>query len=957
MHSHRKAFPAISLSLISLSLIFFGASLGGSAAANAAGTSAGTVSLSSPVNGAVQNLGVKLIGVTRTGGSSGAARVLCHTVNGTAKAGTDYTAVSQVLNWASGDMTEKYCHVPISDVQPFSGRRTFLVELSAATGAALGTPSSTVTIYGNEAVGHVALSAPTYTVAQNTGSVTITVDRAGGSSGWAAVAYATANGTAVAGTDYTSERGVIRWAGGDMTPKSFTIPISRAKAFTGTKTLAVAIASAQGAVLSRTDTSAIVTISGGTATTPPSVSLSASPNSVASGESSTVSWSARNATACTASGGWTGSVATSGSKATGTMTATKTYTLTCTGAGGSASQSATVAVSAPVSPPSGLSCTGTSGSLRLKASAVRDTGISPLLVFFDATGTTDSSLGGNATAFQDVSYSWNFGDTGASGTDTWAYGSNRGHNSRNTAVGGVAAHLYVTPGVDTAYVVTVTAHNGANTASCQLGVTAYDAAGANGFAGTATTCVSASGTPLAGSGGCPAGAAVVHSSSESAALNSALNSKRVLFKCGDTFSGGASVGGTKFSIGAYGGCEGTQTNRPILHGMFTIGTGTATDGRIADLDFESSGAYALMSGFPSSGNVNGPMTLYNLLSNGNTASFYWAQGTQWGLIDSVMTSLGAGAEGVYVNYAENNCVNGSSAYNCGGTASYTNVNYQALLGNSFNGASYSSGYETVRISACRLCVIENNLIENAGGGSYAVLKLHSGNTYDSAAGWIGQYTELVEISDNLFYGNSGAQLVEVAPQNAQFDERLHDIVVERNVFAGTKGGTKALTLSAVNATVRDNAFNGSLGGAWFGALINKRGIEYTGTSGAPSNSLAPEYVEVYNNTCYGGSACVGFTAAGWAGPANNSWAKNNLFYNASGGTVVSNSGTGNTVSNNTGTVTANPGFINGSSTFQLISDYKPTANYSGGTSVPVWYDALGALLSLTSIWDLGAVDP
>ena len=141
---------------------------------------------------------------------------------------------------------------------------------------------------------------------------------------------------------------------------------------------------------------------------------------------------------------------------------------------------------------------------------VRDTGISPLLVFFDATGTTDTSISGNTTAFQDVTYTWNFGDTGASGTETWAYGANPGHNSRNTATGGVAAHLYLTTGVDTAYVVTVTAHDGTNTASCQLGVTAYDPAGSNGFAGTKTTCVSASGTPVPGSGGCPAGAAVLN---------------------------------------------------------------------------------------------------------------------------------------------------------------------------------------------------------------------------------------------------------------------------------------------------------------------------------------------------------------------------------------------------------------------------------------------------------------
>jgi hypothetical protein len=37
-----------------------------------------------------------------------------------------------------------------------------------------------------------------------------------------------------------------------------------------------------------------------------------------------------------------------------------------------------------------------------------------------------------------------------------------------------------------------------------------------------------------------------------------------------------------------------------------------------------------------------------------------------------------------------------------------------------------------------------------------------------------------------------------------------------------------------------------------------------------------------------------------------------------------------------------------------ITDWKPTANYSGGISVPVFYDALG---TLWATWDLGAVDP
>jgi hypothetical protein len=37
-------------------------------------------------------------------------------------------------------------------------------------------------------------------------------------------------------------------------------------------------------------------------------------------------------------------------------------------------------------------------------------------------------------------------------------------------------------------------------------------------------------------------------------------------------------------------------------------------------------------------------------------------------------------------------------------------------------------------------------------------------------------------------------------------------------------------------------------------------------------------------------------------------------------------GTGNTVSNNTSTVTNNPGFTNGSGNLSLIWDFKPTAD-------------------------------
>ena len=602
----------------------------------------------------------------------------------------------------------------------------------------------------------------------------------------------------------------------------------------------------------------------------------------------------------------------------------------------------------------GAGCSRTSGSLALRVTTPRTVGISPLLVFFDATTTTDSSIAGRTTAFQDVTYTWNFGDNSASGVDPWAYGSNAGHNSRNTATGAVAAHMYVTPGVDMAYTVTVTARHAGNTASCQFEVSAYSPSQSHGFTGNNTTCVSSSSTPVAGSGMCPAGAAVLRTSSFNTALSSPHfgSGKRVMFKCGDTFSGdNATLSGKTWSVGAYGACQGTQNNRPIMrdsgsNGQFSV-SGTAGDGRIADLEFEGngSGAHAVASTQGGSA-IPYQITLWNLYSTGNRSSYVWAQGAQWGLIESVMN--GEGSIGTFVNYAENDQFQWSGN-------PFNTVQYQALLGNSFNGQgapNSGAGVETVRISACHMCVISNNLFENANNVG-AVLKIHNGNTYLSSPGWTGAYTDYLEISDNRFSGTSGAQLVENAPQNSGDDERLRDIVVERNLFSSSTGAHdgRQLLVSAVNETVRDNVFYmpGSPPAA-FGVQVARRGIE-----------PVPSGVEVYNNTCYAPNAaqnqvCVGFDGVNFAAPAIDSYAENNLFYIPAGGhTTVLNQGSGNTVGNNSTASATNPDFTDSSGSFSLISDFKPRANYSGATAVPVMFDAVGTPWG--GNWELGALHP
>lgn len=100
-----------------------------------------------------------------------------------------------------------------------------------------------------------------------------------------------------------------------------------------------------------TNASATVTVSPPVTPAAPTVTLSASPTSVAAGGTSSLTWSATNATACTASGGWTGTRATSGTQATAALNAGTSFTLTCSGAGGSAAATAAVAVASSPSAP------------------------------------------------------------------------------------------------------------------------------------------------------------------------------------------------------------------------------------------------------------------------------------------------------------------------------------------------------------------------------------------------------------------------------------------------------------------------------------------------------------------------------------------------------------------------------------------------------------------------------
>lgn len=90
-------------------------------------------------------------------------------------------------------------------------------------------------------------------------------------------------------------------------------------------------------------------------TSPPTVTIAFNAATVALGQSATLTWSSTGATACTASGAWTGAQPTSGSSTiTPTAAGSATYTLTCSGSYGSTPESATLAATGPSNGPYSL---------------------------------------------------------------------------------------------------------------------------------------------------------------------------------------------------------------------------------------------------------------------------------------------------------------------------------------------------------------------------------------------------------------------------------------------------------------------------------------------------------------------------------------------------------------------------------------------------------------------------
>ena len=190
-----------------------------------------------------------LITVTRVNGSFGTVSVDYAATDGTAVAGNDYTAVSGTLTFADGITTQSFS-VPILDDGTYEGNETVNLALSnPGGGAGLGSPvSATLTITEDDAVpptGSLQFSAASYSVAENEGTAVITVNRVGGDFGAVTVQYASSDGTATAGSDYTVTSGTLTFADGIST-QSFSVPILDDGTYEGNETVTLALSNPGG---------------------------------------------------------------------------------------------------------------------------------------------------------------------------------------------------------------------------------------------------------------------------------------------------------------------------------------------------------------------------------------------------------------------------------------------------------------------------------------------------------------------------------------------------------------------------------------------------------------------------------------------------------------------------------------------------------------------------------------
>jgi hypothetical protein len=160
--------------------------------------------------------------------------------DGTAELGQDYQAVSGTLSFAAGT-TEQSFAVDIIDDQLNEGIETVALVLSSPSSAQLGAVyKSTLVIEDNDEP-HVRFRSATYGVGEGTGEATVEIVLSWPVQRPVTAYYATVDGSALAGQDYTPRKGELIFEPG-VTSLTFSVPIVDDTADEGDETVTLVLA-------------------------------------------------------------------------------------------------------------------------------------------------------------------------------------------------------------------------------------------------------------------------------------------------------------------------------------------------------------------------------------------------------------------------------------------------------------------------------------------------------------------------------------------------------------------------------------------------------------------------------------------------------------------------------------------------------------------------------------------
>ena len=180
------------------------------------------------------------------------------TADGSAIAGSDYTAASGAITIPAGQLSETIS-VPILNDNVFELTESFSVGLSGISGATAGTVSATGTINNDDAVPAINVTDQTVFEGNNGSSFMIfTVTLANASDQTVSVNYATIDNTATGGSDFGSQSGLLTFAPG-QTSRTVAVPINGDVTFEDTENFTLSLTNAVNSTLGTTGATGTIT--------------------------------------------------------------------------------------------------------------------------------------------------------------------------------------------------------------------------------------------------------------------------------------------------------------------------------------------------------------------------------------------------------------------------------------------------------------------------------------------------------------------------------------------------------------------------------------------------------------------------------------------------------------------------------------------------------------------------